>query len=504
MSDRFDADLKKVLKESTAKSLEGWEFTSSMRQTVLKRIAEEGEEESQPPAQPVPLRRPRQVAAHPALWVAAAAAAFVVAVNMMNIDMGLGGNAAKKENAAPMAATSQSPQENVQESAPPEDTAVSSGGVAEKPTGSKSADPAQSQGAVAMKATLSTESKNEGLADTAAVGPAAPARIHLQMPEVQTAALAVQVKDGAGIAAMAVPVERLAMVRVGMNAAVRTQRTVQFLDAEGAMVREQELPEGAGQMLAWNGQIVTTGGRELVFFSTAGEVQRNLTLPATPDGFAVSPDGRVAALLSTALQVYDGTTLQFEVPGALPLAFAFGPDGSLAAVVRESDGAYLKLFGQNGSSLWRAKLSVGGTGITFAAGGDVILVGGEAFHRSGQPLWRAPLPAQDVFTLGPDGPVVVRDAQQTISLLRPADGTEIWTVQHPGRQTIYTAISDDAELLAIVASVDEVAAVWVLDRAGGLRYSERLTVQPSGVAVEGETLFLLTPEAVETRALPSR
>lgn len=511
MSDRFDADLKRALKESTAKSLEGWEFSPAMRQTVLKRLAEE--EEAQPPAPPVPLRRPRPIVTHPAVWVAAAAAAFVLAFNMMEIDLGSGGNAAKKESAAPMTASSEmhEPGANTLESDAPENSAANSGGMGGKPAGAKSVDPGQFQGEVAVKAAETSDPKNEGRADMAitsqagAVGPAAPARIHLQMPEALAGALMFRgTEDGAGIAALAHPVERLAMVRVGMTTAVRTQRTVQFLDAQGAVVREQELPEGAGQMLAWNGQVVTSGGRELVFFNSAGEPQRKLTLPATPDGFAVSPDGRVAALFHGGLQVFEGDKVQFEVPGAVSLGFTFGPDGSLAAVVRESDGTYLKLFGRNGSSLWRTKLNVGGMGIAFAAGGEVIIAGGEAFHRSGQPIWQAPLPTQDLFTMGPDGPVVVRDAQRTISLLRPSDGTEIWTVEHPGRQTIDTAISEDAELLAIVASVDDTAAVWVLDRAGGLRYSERLTAQPSGLAVEGEALFLLMPHAVETRALPPR
>lgn len=510
MSDRFDAEFKKALKESASKSLEGWEFTPSMRQAVLRRIAEE----EATPSAPVPLKSLRQMNTRPYLWMAAAAAAFVVAINLAGNSDRNGHYAAKSDVHSPQ--TAPATQEVAQAAGAPasQEAARESGsvrsaaaGVAAVPQGAaeSAATAAESKPEPAVSAT----GQAQALADTATAAPPAqnhPARIHLALPEGAPVALKAQPKqeEGAGFAAMVAPVERLSMVRIGANIAVRTQNSVQFLDASGNLIWEQPTGEGAGPLVAWNGNVATTAGSELMIFNAEGRQVRNLTLPGAPEAIALSGDGRVAAIVGSKLVVFEGDRLQFQALNALQTGLAFGPDGSLAAVLEEGGAAYLQLFGRDGSRLTRVKLKGWGLGITFAAGGDVILVGGEAFQRSGQPLWQIPFPTQEVFSLGPDGPVVARDAGQTIALLRPADGTQIWTAQHDGRQTLLTAVSDSGELLAVVASLEKGAAVWVLDQAGGLRYAEQLSAQPSGVSVQGETLYLLMPEGIQTRALPPR
>lgn len=509
MSDRFELEMKEALKESTKKSLAGWEFTPAMRQAVLKQIAEEEKVLPLPPAS----GRRRQVNPRPYMWVAAAAAAFVVAVNMMDIDLGGGGRVKMESAQAPQpAASTQS--EAMTESAPAREAPNEKSAVTiQGGMGARSEEQGKSVGTANAEfkeeVAVTSAAQAQDRADTAMMmappTPPAPARIYLVVPEAR-AAVALKAPNpgqaqGISIAAVDAGPENLAMVRIGASNAVRTSNSLQLLDDGGAKLWEQRLPEGAGPLVAWNGQVATVAGQELFLYNADGQRVQNLSVgPA--EALAISADGRVAAIVGSTLSVYDGSKLQFRVEGASPTGLAFSSDGSLAAVLREQDGLYLQLFGQDGNPLTRAKLQGNGQGIAFA--GDVILVGGEAFHRSGQPLWQAPFPTQEVYSLGPDGPFLVRDAMQTISLVRPADGTELWTAEHTGVQTLRTAISSSGDLLAVVARVENGTAVWVLDQQGGLRFAERLEGSPVGVAVEGETLYLLMPEGLVTRTLDPR
>ena len=74
MSD-FDKELRQLIKEDFDRSLAGWTFTPAMRQAVLDRVTREGEPEATPVS-----TLPRRL--RPAYWVAAAAAAFVLAFNL--------------------------------------------------------------------------------------------------------------------------------------------------------------------------------------------------------------------------------------------------------------------------------------------------------------------------------------------------------------------------------------------------------------------------------------
>lgn len=504
MSDRFDAELKKALNESTSQSLAGWEFTPSMRQAVLKRIAEE---KAAPPA-PAPTTPVRRVSPRSYAWAAAAAAAFVVGINVISNLNRTGDFAEHSASPSPIAA-SVPPKEAKRE------VPAQAGSTENAPTeaikGGLGAGPANAQASGAESGSkpemaAATTGQAHALADRTAAAPvpAAPARIHLVLPESNSVAMkaAPNHEQSAGIAAFTAPAPPpSAMVRVGANNAVRTPEAVQFFDAWGVQLWEKQLPEGWGPVSAWNGQVATTSGSDLYLFDAAGQQVRRQNIGGA-ELFAIGPDGRVAAVTGSTLSVYDATKRLFQAEGVTQNGLAFGPDGTLAVVMAEADGPYLQLFGRDGSPLSRAKLNGWGMGIAFA--GDVVVVGGEAFHRSGQPLWQTPFPAQQSFTLGPDGPVVAHDGGQSISLLRAADGTEIWTAQHPGLQTIAFASSDAGDRLAVVAALDDGAAVWVLDQAGGLLLSERLPEVPSSVAVEGDRLYLLMAGGLQNRALPPR
>lgn len=513
MSDRFDADLKKALKESMAQSLEGWEFTPAMRQAVLKRLEEE---EAVAPQAPAPLRQAparKTTYTRPAMWVAVAAAAFILAINM-NKFSGVSNQEAEAPSesktmaasgaAAPKAAKPGGAANELQSAAIP-------GGTGGSPESSTIANNAHDAGgAAAENAAPSTAEERatalaapaEQPADSKAqiaapASPPAPARLHLLVPGASPRAIQPMGK----VTSLAAPPEMLAIARVGSNVAVSNREGLQFLDATGKEIWQQRLPEGRGPLLVANGKIATAAGSHFYLFSTEGKQEVRLALPGAPEALAVSPDGRVAAVVSNKLFVYAGSNLQIQADNADPTGLAFGPDGSLAALISGK----LTLFGRDGSRLWQADLKGLGLGIAFAAGGDVIVAGGQAFNRAGQLLWEEPsFRVQSLTTLGPDGPVVLWEAGQTLTLRRPQDGAEIWTAEHGGRQTLGVATSDAADEMAILASVDDTAVVWVLDKGGGLRYSERLQAQPAGVALEGDTLFLLMPGGVETRAIPPR
>lgn len=82
MTEPFDAELSRAVKESAAKSLQGFEFTPEMRAKVLARIqAEESEEPPKPAVQPVRRLHPAPLL-RPLSWAALAAAAVLIAVNM--------------------------------------------------------------------------------------------------------------------------------------------------------------------------------------------------------------------------------------------------------------------------------------------------------------------------------------------------------------------------------------------------------------------------------------
>ncbi|MFZ5824647.1 MAG: PQQ-binding-like beta-propeller repeat protein [Bacillota bacterium] len=500
MSDRFDAELKKALKDSTARSLEGWEFTPAMRQTVLKRIAEE-----EGPADPVPARRSRPVPTRPLMWMAAAAAAFVVAFNMMQLDLGFGGGAAKQSE-APMSgaarSTASKPAAPVAKESPSAEHAVVStpGTKGEEKSGQGANTAATTESSSTLKVAAADQAKETESAAMAA--PASPARLHLVVPEATASdevGIALKAPGGQSPGIMAVGPEVLGMARTGANAAVRTRETLQLVDGDGGLIWEKSLAGGPGPVVTLNGKIATSAGSDLYRFNTEGRQELRVTLHAAPEGIFLSPDDRIAALVGDQLLVYEQGKLRFRVNGLGAGFAAFGPDGSLAVTGKEG----FRLFSRDGALLWTAPPPGNGLGITFAGGGEVVVADGQAFHRSGQPLWRAPIRTQGVFTLGADGPVVLWDSK-SLTLVRPEDGTEIWTAAHGGRQTLQVASSDSGDQVAVLASVDEGAAVWVLNRAGGQRYAEKLPSQPLGVAVEGDTLLLLTENGVESRALPPR
>lgn len=506
MSERFDTELKRSMKESTAKSLEGWEFTPSMRQAVLKRITEE-EEAPAPPSVPL-VRRPRHNRIAPVMWMAAAAAAFVVAFNMMDVDLGSGGTAQKAEN-APMAATAEPDGATgmVQESGKPVQGAKSAKGnrTEESAAGSVALQAPGTENDKAVASLLPQETAGNRLM----VAPAQPARIHLVVPEREkvaaldaTGKAAIKVQpDNTGMA-LAVQPESLAIDGLGIQAAVRTRTAVQLVNGGSQVAWEQPLAGEAGPLVAQDGRIATSAGRQLLLFDANGQQEAKLTLVGPAQAIALSPDGRVAVLVGQAepfdLVVYDQEKAQFQVDDLSAAAFTFGPDGALAV---RADGS-LSLYSRDGSRLWQAPVKTSGTGITFAAGGDVVVVGNTALHRSGQPVWEAssPLPLEAV-SLGAYGPVGLWDSQR-LTLVRPEDGVELWTAELSGGQIQRVVPSEAGDQMAILAAVDGGAAVWVLDQAGGIRLAERLAVQPTGVAVEADTLFLLMNDGVQTRALP--
>lgn len=98
MNEPLDAILRRRIRESGAKELQDWEFTSAMQQQVLERLAREGESG----AEERPHRAARRIA-RPLVWVAAAAAAVVLAISG---DWGSLRNPLQKQDAAEESASS--------------------------------------------------------------------------------------------------------------------------------------------------------------------------------------------------------------------------------------------------------------------------------------------------------------------------------------------------------------------------------------------------------------
>ncbi len=241
-------------------------------------------------------------------------------------------------------------------------------------------------------------------------------------------------------------------------------------------------------------------GETVQIFNQNGQAEGSLKLSGPVYGMQVSNDGRVAVVTADAVRVYSGTKLQFQSGTVTDATVTFSADGSLAVMGREGESRRLSLFGRDGTRLAQANLSGEGIGLVFADQGQVIVAGGEAFHRNGQSLWRAPFVPNGVLSLGEGGPVLLWDLHQ-ISLLNPQDGSERWGAEFGGGEIIHVVASSAGDQVAVLANTPEGPVVWVLTRDGGQRVVERLPASPTDLAVEGDQLILLMPAGMETRPL---
>ncbi|MFZ5815895.1 MAG: hypothetical protein ACOY93_11400 [Bacillota bacterium] len=494
MSDRFDAELKRALKESTAKSLEGWEFTPAMRQAVLKRIAEEGSSEPAPVAPP--RERRRAMTARPLVWVAAAAAALVVSLNMSGLMDSMGARKSQESAMQAPKAASAVPEAKSLDQKAESAVSTSAGGSDRAGTDEAGVDAAQVQ-----MATAPPTGQGESLATGAAApAPPNPARILLVAPEAAPAETTdKEAGMAAGIAAAKVGPMLLTMAPLPEGeAVVLTTEALHRVDRSGVVVWEQRV-ENPGLLAAGpGGRLAVTAGERLLLFTAEGQPTGTVQLPGWPSALTFSPDGRLAVVAAGTLLIYDGTELQLKAPDLLDPSVAFAPDGRLAVLARESSGGrFLHLLSREGRQLARSPVAAEGAGITFAAEGRLIVAGGEAFDLAGRSLWRAPFAPLAISTLGPGGPVVVWNEHQ-VSLLRPEDGVELWTAEQTGGLVIRVAVSPTGDQLAILGGLSEGAAIWVLDRTGGQRQLTTLPIIPADLAVQGDSLRLLMPDGLQT------
>jgi|GEM_PF-3436625 len=492
MSDRFEQELRQALKGSTAKSLEGWEFSPAMRQAVLKRISEEEEEESpvQGPS-PAPLRRTRRAIPQPVLWVAAAAAAFAL---VLNIDWNPPVQSAKEAPQAPMAASTTMEAPSEATGAAPEEKAENQAGVPESAATFKAQDATGTGQATAL-----TDSFH-----AAATMPPNPARMILTVPAGAGLKAGPRSVDGGKVgllAAMPSQVSNLDLAPLpGGDLLQLTTVSLRQVDVAGNIRWEQPLSESPMLLSNAGSMTAVAAGQTVHLYSQAGQPEGILALTGPVYGLQVSRDNRVAVAAGDSVQVYSGPKLEFSTGPVSDATTTFAADGALAVLGREGEKRSLTLYGRDGAKLSQNSLSGEGMGLVFADQGQVVVAGGEAFHRSGQPLWRAPIVPNGAVGLGESGSVLLWDLH-LVTLVNAQDGSERWSAEFTAGEIISVVASSSGDQVAILGSSPEGMVVWVLAQDGGQRFAELLPEGPADLAVEGDQLVLLMPAGLESRSL---
>lgn len=543
MSDGFDGELRQALKDSTAKSLEGWEFTPAMRQAVRERIAQEAPSEAPKQdlaPQPAPPTNPRRGLTRPLVWVAAAAAVLLFSLNMNELMDSPGG--ARKESStagrgvAPESASQSTSKSQAKqgESAGPATGAGEGNQTADLASRTDAADDTgdtEATGASGATALSSPETATFGR-DTFAItevdanmaaevsgqaslagnagtpfavvvpgGQPAKARLYLVAPNsVVRKDSTTSGEMGIGILAVkpASGMVSLGTSRGGLRAVLTTE-SVQMVDAQGEVAWERSLPASPHLVAtASNGRTAVGVGSQLFFFTAEGGANGQLKLEAPATNLSLGLNGRLAVVAGGSMRFYQAGKLLSLQGNLVEGSTAFAPDGSLALLAREGQGRTLYLFGQGGTPLVKVPVAAGSDGLAFLEQGEYVIAGGQVFHRSGKAVWKVSFPVQGVSVLK-EG--VVAWGKNRVSLLRSADGAEIWTAEYDGGTILKVTASESGEQVAILGSVADGAVVWVLDAAGGQRFVERISTMPLDLAVEGDSLMLLMPDSLEVRSI---
>ncbi len=480
MSDSFDMELRKALKESAARELEGWEFTPAMRQKVLDRIRAEEEADSDSTPAPVRRLRPAQLL-RPAAWLAVAAAAVVVAVKMdfsgmMGESRQEAASVADQEFAWVMGA-----EESARQGAPRLSQVPPKENL--KPVG---------QGAAEETKVNALTVAPPDRADAGMFARTQPAEIPLVLPpeikslnaDLDATGLSVDASDPSGD-----PTARKLAVML-------TDAGVRAIGPDAQQVWFQPLPDGvrdAYLAVAADGRVVLAAGAKVFMMNADGGVEQEMDLAGPVTAIAVGMEDRLAVANGRTVEVYDRSGLQFAVPEPGAPVLALGSSGRLAALSGDGDERRLRVYDPKGELLMTFRPTGQGNGLAFAGDG-VVVAGREAYYLNGRPAYQISVDARGLLAVDGGDYLLAWDGQ-TAALFRAKDGYEAWraVLKHPGILT-HAAVSPDGQHVALAATHDKGGALWVITRSGELRHAERLPAAPRGAAYAGDQLILLLPD----------
>lgn len=501
MSDT-DKELRQLIKDEFDRSLAGWTFTPAMRQAVLDRIAGEGE----PEATPVPTLSRRF---RPAYWVAAAAAAFVLAINLwprVSTDGRLTGTASDaRSGGAP-------------ESAPGAEAAAY-GLQATGELQALGAAPGQSGTADLAEADAASTLKAGGVRALSAISPVrltlsvaevpdvfvverAGEKVSLHVSETTGRALT---QDGAeeaqaGATAAAVP-DALDLNPLPDGNVVVVQRwAVKIVDQHGNPVAESPVePEAAAVAEGPAGETVVVSSDALTLFTATGKPAELIGLDQYPSLVAVSGK-RMAVANDGGVEVYEGGARALTLPRLQPRAMALAPDGALAVLTGSPPDARLLIYAADGSLLLDRPVAPDGEGFGFIGDGLQVAVGSVVYDRTGDERWHFPFAPARVTALADGVSVLAWNSRQAVRVLADG-GTQVWMAEVTDADLVRASGSARGDLVVLVAAADDGAAVWVIDQGGNQRHAERLSRVPVDVTASGDRILLLNAEGLEVRPL---
>ena len=517
MNEPFDAELSRAFKESSAKVLQGWEFTPAMQQKVLDRL---NEEEALTPVRPARRFDPGQVI-RPLGWIAVAAAAVFLVFNV-----GIGGMGSPKkesatdfktaDSATPMAPTATKPA-SPQESAPPTGAAKQDAGAAAS-NDQKAAAPTTTPTTTADAPAGAATPQEATMTVAAPPGPQSPApnypamNVVALLPPREAAALKAGPRSsgqdpaptpGPALGTASVTSNVAFGVVPGDGAVVLSTDGIRNQQLDGALNWSKNV-EGLGDQslvaVSNDGRIaVANADRRLTVYNSHGDVEATIKLTAPAEKMVWSDDGRLATA-EELTYVYNGSKTEFFGLKARNRSMAFGPDGTLAVFGEQSDrGAVLGLYDRRGKETLLT-VADAGSGLAFAGDGKVVVAGGVAFDRSGKQLWRMNIKPLGLTRLG-SSQIVAWDATNVLGV-RP-DGSYAWqaTWTSGGAAIKKVVASPDGRYAAVVAASEKETLLWVLDADGWQKHAEKLPEVPLDLAFSGDQLMILTPSEVLTRSI---
>ncbi|MDB4895919.1 MAG: hypothetical protein JWN15_2181 [Firmicutes bacterium] len=546
MSEHFDTELARAVKESAAKSLKGWEFTPAMQRSVLERI-EHAATGIVPGARPSRRFDPMR-AVRPLAWTAVAAATLLVVVNTRVGERGLirksvpDAGTAQSAPAAPVAKAIDPAGNGPQPSATP----PTANGPGNAPEGTQGASPGStgSGGPATQQGTAQPDQRAESnspaqpkqphLFSQPAGGagtttpPTAPDQMGFATVPGESDPKAPQALSGAyggdkvalevppqaprgnqnppaGVPATA-PSDTLHVVAVGSRVVELSRSGVRVIAADGAQAWAYPLTGAADTSLlavAGDGSVAVTIADKVHVLSPDGKLLRVLEPAGNVTALAWGTGGRLAIAAGSVVTVIRPATataeFHTEVIGQPELSFS--PDGTLAVLGEGKSGRQLLIYGKGGALA--AQVQQGrsnGRGLVFTPG--AVVAGSQAYGLLGRPLWQTPFVPEGLALAGTDL-IMARKADAVVAL-RAADGVAVWqaTWSGSGQGLRRVVTAPDGRFVSVLGSTGDGWVYWVLDHKGKVLYAERLPEEPSDMAFVGERLMLLMSSGPEFRAFP--
>jgi hypothetical protein len=315
------------------------------------------------------------------------------------------------------------------------------------------------------------------------------------------------------------PREALTAVAAASNVAVSSAGADGGVVALSHSTVENQAPDGAtlwsrpveqtgapaNMAVAPNGYVALASGSRLQILNSRGEQERLLSGTAPIDRLQWSADGWVASREGTQVFVYGpaGDKPEFSVEAGTGADMAFGPDGTLAVYGDRPDApGHLMLTDRKGTVLMEARTGTGGHGVVWSGDGSAVVAAGHGYNRAGKELWQLPIVTDGVAALGPS--LIIAWDARTVLVVDAVDGHAVWQAvwNGPGNGIRRVVAAPDGKHLAVSAAVDGSGAVWVLDAAGSVVFTDRTGEQPVDLALSGSHLVLMLPDSVSVRQLP--